>query len=477
MEIERTKQIQALISKVEALGHSNAETIKRFDFEALRTTLANFASVSSDLLTEQKILGSLRFKQMRVRQSAIPEAHAKTFRWIFKSHEGFSDPKPHVKFVEWLQQPSVTRGMYWIGGKPGSGKSTLMKFICDHPHTKAALQAWACPNRLVTASFFFWHSGTVKQKSQEGLLQTLLYEILRKCPDAISGALLHRWKSMEQGAWDRDELLETLRALRGKLKSSVYFCFFVDGLDEYGVNPQEVLDVLRDISAEENVKLCVSSRPWPIFQKEFDGDPNRRLDLQDLTRDDIARYVRNKLEETPDFIKSSNEDKRYKDLVVEIVEKAQGVFLWVFLVVRSLLEGLTNEDTIRTLQKRLRALPSDLWEFFKHMLDSVEDIYQTQVARTFQISLVAAEPVYTLAYSFIDDLEDDPNFTLKMKIQLWHSKFTKTSKMKNSDIAAREAQMQKRITARSKGLLEVQGDQESPFGPLVLQRVDFCTEP
>ncbi|KAF1979009.1 hypothetical protein BU23DRAFT_192983 [Bimuria novae-zelandiae CBS 107.79] len=51
-----------------------------------------------------------------------------------------------------------------------SGKFTLMKFLESHPDTRAMLQQWCQPFRLVTVSFYFWNAGTHMQKSLEGLL-------------------------------------------------------------------------------------------------------------------------------------------------------------------------------------------------------------------------------------------------------------------------------------------------------------------
>jgi Cdc6-like AAA superfamily ATPase len=40
-------------------------------------------------------------------------------------------------FLQWL---STDTGIFHISGKPGSGKSTLMEFLCDHDRTKKELQ-------------------------------------------------------------------------------------------------------------------------------------------------------------------------------------------------------------------------------------------------------------------------------------------------------------------------------------------------
>ena len=82
------------------------------------------------------------------------------------------------------------------------------------------------------------------------------------------------------------------------------------------------------------------------------------------------------LEQDARFARLAALDPGAQDLVNEIQERAQGVFLWVFLVVRSLLRGLTEEDDIAMLQKRLRQLPTDLERFFQQILDSVDDVYQ-----------------------------------------------------------------------------------------------------
>ena len=68
---------------------------------------------------EQVILQNLRFSDIDSRHESIPKEHSKTFSWIF-------DETASVKFVQWLKYED---GFYWVSGKPGSGKSTLMKFV------------------------------------------------------------------------------------------------------------------------------------------------------------------------------------------------------------------------------------------------------------------------------------------------------------------------------------------------------------
>ncbi|PMD15289.1 hypothetical protein NA56DRAFT_350067 [Hyaloscypha hepaticicola] len=74
-----------------------------------------------------------------------------------------------------------------------------------------------------------------------------------------------------------------------------------------------------------------------------------------------------------------------RSLVRKVVTKANGVFLWVRIVTKSLLNGLRNWDDISDLQRRLDELPSDLNALYSHMLDLIDTLYFPQASRIFRI--------------------------------------------------------------------------------------------
>lgn len=74
-----------------------------------------------------------------------------------------------------------------------------------------------------------------------------------------------------------------------------------------------------------------------------------------------------------------------KELIEEIGTAACGVFLWVRLVVSSLLSGLGKHDDISYLQMRLRELPPKLDDLYDHMIFKVDKIYQQETAQLFQL--------------------------------------------------------------------------------------------
>ncbi|KAF6812297.1 hypothetical protein CMUS01_13088 [Colletotrichum musicola] len=89
------------------------------------------------------------------------------------------------RFVSWLRDEN---GLFYISGKPGSGKSTIMKSIANDSRTQHLLQGWAQDDGkdLILVQFFFWNSGTKLQQNIEGLYRSILWEVLKQRPDLTS---------------------------------------------------------------------------------------------------------------------------------------------------------------------------------------------------------------------------------------------------------------------------------------------------
>jgi hypothetical protein len=90
--------------------------------------------------------------------------------------------------------------------------------------------------------------------------------------------------------WKFTQLKDALRALSNQTTISLKICFIVDGLDEFdgGDGDFEVLgNLIKEITESKQVKVCLSSRPWIVFEDLFGDCPN--LKLQNLTHRDIER--------------------------------------------------------------------------------------------------------------------------------------------------------------------------------------------
>jgi hypothetical protein len=164
---------------------------------------------------------------------------------------------------------------------------------------------------------------------------------------------------------------------------SKYFFFLVESLDEVDGEPKDIIDLIFG-AVRPNVKLCISSRPWLPFEDAFKGRPS--LLLEELTKDDISTFVNGHFDNDGGSLRlRSNEPAASSALLNNIVERASGVFLWVYLVVQSLLERFSNSDQMADLQARLGALPGDLEALFNRMLCRLQPEYFKQACETLRL--------------------------------------------------------------------------------------------
>jgi len=129
------------------------------------------------------------------------------------------------------------------------------------------------------------------------------------------------------------------------------------------------VDMLHSIAQSSNngFKACVSSQLWKAYEGAFANIP--QLKLQDLTRSNICQFVHDSLVSDAEVCEILKADEKLAEkLKSEVTENADGVFLWVVLAVRTLVERCTSTDTVAGLIQKLSTLPKDLDNLFRHPL-------------------------------------------------------------------------------------------------------------
>ena len=327
------------------------------------------------------------YPEINRRKESVKEAHQKTFQWIYESNNSDTPTCQWDNFVQWLENG---KGLYWISGKAGSGKSTLMNYIYQDDRTSRFLKVWSGSKEILTPNYFFWSAGTTLEKSLEGLLRSILYQIFQRFPSLIplscdNQSVIGPGKDglLEHDpivAWTSRRLQTVFQKVICQAQGMCCICIFIDGLDEISGDPDMVIAMIKEMHSTD-VKVCLSSRPDRIYIDAFDSFA--KLRLQDLTESDIRTYVWDKLQPFLDLEGTRPISRMLKDMVL----KAQGVFLWVELVVKTLIAGLQNDDSLAQLQARVESTPSDIEALYAKMLDNIEGTYHQETVQLFQMVL------------------------------------------------------------------------------------------
>ena len=360
---------------------------------------------------------------MNAREHDIVDAHPNTCNWLSQTME----------FQEWWGRSDLSshNGILWIKGKPGAGKSVLMKhtlyhcrkFFTDH----------------VIAAHFFHTRGTSLEKTFLGMLRSLSYQLLDQDPLLFERFIpMIRNKQKSQNPERRVESQNPLEwreeELREYLLSEIKTCqskpllLLIDALDE--CNQGDVVQVIlfleslsrNAINADVALNICLSSRHYPNVSME------RSIQLVVEARaehgQDINVYVR-------DVLRVS--DERIK---IFILEKASGLFMWVILVV-TILNQAYDKDKVEAMYQMLHELPYDLEELFHTLLsedspDKRETVFLLQCV-LFSRRALSPEELYFAVMARINP----------QNVGAWDR-----SKVTREDI-------QRRITASSRGLIEI----------------------
>jgi hypothetical protein len=239
------------------------------------------------------VVHSLDLGETRYRFERIEEAYGPTFEWIWTD--------PDVGFESWLTSGT---GTYWISGKPGSGKSTLMKYIFKTYQEIVLPKSGSSDRTHIPAGFFFHNRGSHLQKSFEGLLYSILHQVLTSESGLIK-EVLHiylRHPERHRAQWPLEDLEEALGCILKQSRLPVDILLFLDALDEYGGRPDFIVDfIMRMIDTPKNsatqVKICFSSRLWNVFIDQFRECPGFKI--HERTKEDILAYISGKFNNSP----------------------------------------------------------------------------------------------------------------------------------------------------------------------------------
>ncbi|GKZ71810.1 hypothetical protein AnigIFM50267_007853 [Aspergillus niger] len=255
-------------------------------------------------------------KGAQYRLDEILDAHDTTCAWVLERPE----------FKTWMCGEDLKShgGFFWIKGKPGAGKSTLMKYLL--PKAKRS------KTDTVITSFFFHAQGVDLERSTVGMYRSLLHQLLSST--AISSSAKQPYFNLAAKMLSQDDgITWTIRDLKHQLLSIIrsltnrYVFVFIDALDECDQGEMgDMIPFLEHQGHSSNacgvhLRIYLASRHYP--QPNIKRGIELVLEYQQEHQGDMRKYVETKLR--------GGKSKMIQEIREEICARAAGVFLWVTL--------------------------------------------------------------------------------------------------------------------------------------------------
>ncbi|KAL8948226.1 MAG: hypothetical protein Q9222_005574 [Ikaeria aurantiellina] len=405
---------------------------------------------------QQRLNESLFFPEISSRQEQIPDEFRGTNQWIFEEPATLGRSQPWSNFPAWLEHHP---GAYWISGRPGSGKSTLMKSIINDPRTTKFLSKWSPQTNLLVISFYFWNTGTSLQESATGLLRSLLYQISMQIPDEFYRIYNHN-HPVEldlRREWTDQRLLSTLKLFMERKSKATSICAFIDGLDEFTGDEELLLDIVRLFIKTPNSKVCVASRPEQAFREEFQSCPQLRV--HKLNHQDIQHTAKQKLYPVLERY-YPDETYLFHSLVYRLAKKAQGVFLWLDLIVEDLIKGAKSGDNLDELRSRLLRTPDSIYGMYAYKMQNLDPLYREEAFKYFSVLIAASDLGRQVDLLGLASAQEEawPH------VQQLHTEFFHTPAF---EISCRR--LESRIISRCGGLVDIEEERELSRGSEILR--------
>ena len=265
-----------------------------------------------------------------------------TCEWIL------SDPALKL----WLDDTSESR-IAWLNAPPASGKSILSAYIINHMR-----------ELNLNCQYFFFKFADHTKRSTTALLKSLGLQMTQGVPAyrrevaklSREGVTLE--KKDARFIWQK-----IFASVLSQIVLSKPLYWVIDALDE-AESPKLLLELLQSLSGlRTSIRVLVISRKTESLSLGFDRLSARipvdtiRRDIQEDTTSDIRVYVENESK----YMRGTEDLK--EQVKRSILDRADGNFLWVHLVLEEILDCHTQE----AIRKTLEDIPAGMSALYQRM--------------------------------------------------------------------------------------------------------------
>ncbi|KIW90080.1 uncharacterized protein Z519_09511 [Cladophialophora bantiana CBS 173.52] len=286
--------------------------------------------------------------------TALGKRHPETGQWLLNGQH----------FAAWK---SSTSSLMWLHGSAGCGKTILSAASLHHilQHEK--------PDTIV--SYFYFDFNDIEKQSSNKAIRSLLFQIATQATviahelELLYGRCSHR---------QRQPAEDVIHSLFRKAMDTPREKYIVlDALDEC-TDREGLLTFLRELIASKprDLRALATSRRERDIDDELSpvADYNINILQSAVVDEDIRVYIRDRmatdqgLKKWPDPVQT--------EITTALMEKADGMFRWVFCQ----LESIRHRIQLKTLRKTLSSLPKTLDETYNRILPDLESNGQLENA-------------------------------------------------------------------------------------------------
>ncbi|KAH8689939.1 ankyrin repeat-containing domain protein [Talaromyces proteolyticus] len=283
------------------------------------------------------------------------------------------------RYKEWKLHPNT----FWLNGTPGSGKTVLSSTVLED------LLGHRATNMNIAVIYFYFKADDATKRTPEGMLRSLLKQIF-DCGGKNSEVMIELFG-------DGNKQRSTSQLLSAFMNMTSEFCnvyVVLDALDECQ-DLSDLFDMIEEINkeADENLHIFFTSRDTKYIKEciENMGKIVTSIKLTtSVVKQDIRNYIRDRLRTDRDFKRWRGQSEVQKLIEDSLIEKSDGMFLWVVCQLKELRRCRGPPD----LRRKLATMPKDLNETYAQMLSHISDDDYVVAMRMLYWLLFSTRPLH-----------------------------------------------------------------------------------
>lgn len=296
---------------------------------------------------------------------------------------------------EWIKSDceyqSLLRGdtrLLWIRGGPGKGKTMLSIFLTQDFE------------RAHDVVYFFCQADDETRRSATYVLRSFIWQLTVHNSATTKDLIHYLYPPIEKQAalGSRESLWSIFLKMTSNPRLRTTFCV-LDGLDEcddasrrwLGSKIASFSSMGEDVASAACLRMIIVSRPYPSAMMTSKGiilDP----DHNDHISHDIEAFVDEKVEKLSDQLDNLPDESRIvfrSRMRRELLDRAEGTFLWVGFATIELLKASTWTEMEATIDQLPKGLPS----LYDRMLLQIDPRHRPTSSKILRWIAFAAGPL------------------------------------------------------------------------------------